>query len=1085
MATPEPPPGSGTVTVASQGAAAFVGDVYYLADGRTGDPILGWPPRPPPVGFSRGDARDGDDGPDAFGRTKAQREGDRVLLATNAADAARALRRFRDVCFPSSRMGGDGEAPTASDENDAVASLASAASRNRALGPSAYFPDPAFAARWGEVVNRPCGLSYRACARRRLRRPSDKPLLPHGVVVRSVPFARAYGNLTVGWTNAALAAKRGVAVSASARGDAADALFARGASDLDPDAVLGANPDIAGDGAAEALAPLLTGYEGFLPFAPFEEVTKKGAATARDPSGRRRFPGRLNPWLVDDITTAGTSVASRPDSTRARGESWRAVAARAAGRDAAEALSGPDSKTDVETRRDDDAVVGDEAAARRLRRRCEYRGFDDPFSGSEHELVDRIVAARASDRESVSVGECPRREGSERPPADTPVFSSPLVHVLASGAPAGRGGDATDASADDRVDASRAALSDEERVRDLAHTFPLGVKLAMKDEATGRFTVTSSQMYRPWFFKLEDLREMVRAAIKAEAETRVARNRARRDKTNRALAALLTAVCHTKPNPRLSGFQMPGLGVANRGAGSKGSGGVSGGVHPGGGGDDDEPEDDDDDDPRNEGLGDEDDGSLNDDDLMKEYMREMVKDGTAEDALGAWARDAARAAREARGDVAKGALRKIGDEATDADSASRRWMSNFLKTRADERDTYQQLDVSPAAHFGLVLAVTAFYAWNVARSFCGDALDRAFLKTNLGRWTLVIDTPLADAMEQVEVGSFEGVCCAAVAEAAVYDVARRYDGRARARSAALARARRGVAGAEDAARRAGVAEKTAAVAFARERDALVALELERERRGRKESKGANDAGVVSDEGSSPSVRVAARARRGGGPLRFVPALRRIPVLGERRTGTSAPAATGTRVAERDDEALERDIAAAMRSTSDAHAALLAARDRENACLGAEADARRAFAAAVAEDARDHVEKMRFGEAARDALARAERARRANANDDGAGKKTREEVTNAKQRDDGSNGSNEKEALENDGPSTSIGGDGVFAGRETATTTRASADSAAAPPMFVANLPDGSTLGDGTQATEDGSGARLRGFIGTDSYARLL
>ena len=95
------------------------------------------------------------------------------------------------------------------------------------------------------------------------------------------------------------------------------------------------------------------------------------------------------------------------------------------------------------------------------------------------------------------------------------------------------------------------------------------------------------------------------------------------------------------------------------------------------------------------------------------------------------------------------------------------------------------------------------------------------------------------------------------------------------------------------------------------------------------------------------------------------------------------------------------------------------------------------------------------------------------------------MTNAKRRDDGSNGSNEKEALENDGPSTSIGGDGVFAGRETATTTRASADSAAAPPMFVANLPDGSTLGDGTQATEDGSGARLRGFIGTDSYARLL
>ena len=202
------------MTVASQGAAAFVGDVYYLADGRTGDPILGWPPRPPPVGFSRGEKRDADDGPDAFGRTKAQREGDRVLLATNSADATRALRRFREQCFPSPPGGERDEEDD--DDDDAVASLASAAFRNRALGPSAYFPDRAFAAKWAEVVNRPCGLSYVKHGRRRLRRPSDKPLLPNGIAVQSVPFARAYGNLCVGWNNAALAAKRGVAASLSA-----------------------------------------------------------------------------------------------------------------------------------------------------------------------------------------------------------------------------------------------------------------------------------------------------------------------------------------------------------------------------------------------------------------------------------------------------------------------------------------------------------------------------------------------------------------------------------------------------------------------------------------------------------------------------------------------------------------------------------------------------------------------------------------------------------------------------------------------------------------------------------------------------
>jgi hypothetical protein len=65
--------------------------------------------------------------------------------------------------------------------------------------------------------------------------------------------------------------------------------------------------------------------------------------------------------------------------------------------------------------------------------------FDDAFSFSgkltPHEALDRLVAARAVDRESVSVGECPRRVPGprHRPPADTPVFSSPLVHVVAPG----------------------------------------------------------------------------------------------------------------------------------------------------------------------------------------------------------------------------------------------------------------------------------------------------------------------------------------------------------------------------------------------------------------------------------------------------------------------------------------------------------------------------------------------------------------------------------------------------------------------------------------------------------------------------
>ena len=1177
MATPDPPPGSGTVTVASQGAAAFVGDVYYLADGRTGDPILGWPPRPPPVGFSRGDARDGDDAPDAFGRTKAQREGDRVLLATNAADATRAMRRFRETCFPSRPTSASvGETRVSDDEARAVASLDSAATRNRALGPSAYFPDPAFARRWAEVVNRPCGLSYRAFARRRLRRPSDKPLLPHGVAIRAAPFARAYANLTVGWNNAALAAKRGLAPSASARRDAADALFAR--SDLDPSAVMGANPEIAGDGTAESVAPLLTGYEGFLPFAPFEDENAFGRTgregeergSARDPLANDGggFPRSINAWLADDLAAVESVDGSHYPETSG---SWRAVAARVGGLDAART----DSKTNREkTNRESGKDAADARGAW-------YRGFDESFDdGSEHERerFDRVVSARAVDRENVSVGECPRRAGAERPPADTPVFSSPLVHVVAVGGAAGRrdaerGFENVSVTGQVTGDSSRVVISENEGARDKksASEYPLGVKFATRDEATGNVAVTSAQMYRPWFLKLEDLREMVRAAIKTEAEARVARNRARREKTNRALAAMLTAVCHTKPNPRLSGFQMPGLDGANRGAGRGGSGGVTGGVSLGGGGDDDDDSEDDDDDPRNEGLEDDDDGSLNDDELMKEYMREMVKDGTAEDALGAWARDAARAAKEARENThPKG--RKNDEKADDLKSRlSRRWMPGFLKRRFDEKDTYQQLDISPAAHAGLVFAATLYYAWNVSRSFCGDALDRAFLKTNFGRWSLVIDTPLADAMEHVEIGSFEGVCCAAVAQAAASDVSRRYDAMAKARSATKARLRRDVASTTDASRRAVVAESAVAAAAERELDLLDALGDERNRReGNAGDEAGDDAETTlaiirrsarSDpkdvSGASGADVSPPRRYPRGGPLRGVPVLRRIPVLGAKRqdarkqkrepgrsdTATGGPAAddersssdddekkttkkvtvvvaprrrgdaeeTETRVPTRTDDErtstvptldLDRGILDARRARDEALAAWASAREHTMTCLRAENDAREALVGALSEDLRDNEEAFRFAEATRDALARAERARSANAavherRIEEAKKKTSSKKKNAfdvasfARERDGEDG----EASERDGapPSSAEGGvaasisekndDRGTAENATATTAHVSLATVSAPPLFVANLSEGGTLGDGTQAADDDSGALLRGFIGTGKYSR--
>ena len=178
-------------------------------------------------------------------------------------------------------------------------------------------------------------LSYRAFARRRLRRPSDKPRCCR-TAWRSAPRrSRAYANLTVGWNNAALAARRDLAPSASARRDAADALFAR--SDLDPSAVMGANPEIAGDGTAESVAPLLTGYEGFLPFAPFEDKNAFGRTgregergSARDPLANDGggFPRSINAWLADDLAAVESVDGSHYPETSG---SWRAVAARVGG----------------------------------------------------------------------------------------------------------------------------------------------------------------------------------------------------------------------------------------------------------------------------------------------------------------------------------------------------------------------------------------------------------------------------------------------------------------------------------------------------------------------------------------------------------------------------------------------------------------------------------------------------------------------------------------------------------------------------------------------------------------------------------
>ena len=124
--------------------------------------------------------------------------------------------------------------------------------------------------------------------------------------------------------------------------------------------------------------------------------------------------------------------------------------------------------------------------------------------------------------------------GPSNVPVDTPVFSSPLVHVVMPGGRGSGGGDGSTGFV--HVDGRGSILPGTVHKQEIETTkdpFPLGVKLAMRGDSG--ISVTNAQMYRPWFFNLEDLAAMVRAAIKKEASLRVAKNKTQRDVTRYVL----------------------------------------------------------------------------------------------------------------------------------------------------------------------------------------------------------------------------------------------------------------------------------------------------------------------------------------------------------------------------------------------------------------------------------------------------------------------------------------------------------------------------------------------------------------------
>ena len=441
---------------------------------------------------------------------------------------------------------------------------------------------------------------------------------------------------------------------------------------------------------------------------------------------------------------------------------------------------------------------------------------------------------------------------------------------------------------------------------------------------------------------------------------------------------------------------------------------------------------------------------------MQEYMREMLSDGTAEDALRSWARAAsARASGKS-------------DGGGDGDA--------------------HQLNVSPAAHAALVSLVTVCYGWSCVSAAIGNAWDRALCATEIGRWALTMDTPLSDAMDVTDVGSFEGLVATSAARGATGNLARR--------SIAATRAR----GRRDSRRTASRRRRTrrdARRSDARRNDAIAradailrAVDETRARRRRDETNvrrrlGRRRLGRISlriEPENRTSLRTTRRmGRRRGNVLRgdaegCSRGVRRRTetIFGrENRTGSdvgrenrsfASPSVSsrGGFSADVDpDEETAAEVSrlrgkydAALRewaSIRDELATLDARRRARDECTASELDAQ----------TEDGDEVRRFADAVVDALGEAERAKRDGAirSDDG-----------AIRSDDGAIRSDDG-AIRSDEEHLSRGNENAVSPDLEPHAPVLAEMSYGAPPMFVGDL-RGGVLGDGTQGASGPNGARF-------------
>ena len=668
------------VVVGGPGSPAFVGSVYYVA-GADDVPVPEWPPQLPRAGI--------------------------LPSSSSSSSTTKTSTTTSSTSAPPPRT-------------------------SKSLGASAYFLSKDLAERWRDVIRRPMGLRY--CQRRRLFRPSDIPL---GVVeVRRCSMGEAFGKLCVGWGNPVLATKMGFSAddvqmelaSALVQGWGAgeandakkrtktktgdeDAAAAAAAAAAASDAVETAQPPrartrrrrkVVGEGLSNALCALLTGYR-------FNAMKAPTAAEGEDPAAP---PPPPPPPPSENPVREGAFIAREIDEWIAE---MKHKTTKEKEKD--DAGGGPlfeagDVRTGVAVAADGSVATFRRAVnflTRRRRRGDVDAGPDARPSGDLFTSPPRWRApASIDDGDGDGDGEytpdeydkllaayADAHDGWKDPEhvVDKPVFSSSMIQVIVP-MPA-------DAMAANVAMLSASSKKPEEL-------------LAGYGDDGGAGTIGA--MYRPWFFNLDDLTAMLHKAMESEARTRAARNKQRREKIKKTLAQMVTALANTRANPKLGGWAAPGLsptggGGGGGGGGGRASGGGAGFFKPGSDGDDDD-----------EGQGeysddmDEDNEHLHDDDLMKEYMKEMAKDGGAEDMIGAWA--------------------------SAVQNANRRQDVDGVPMPVADKDK-PMINLSPAAHFALVAGVTAYFGWSCACDVIGAKFDEFLCRTYLGRVALTSDTPYA------------------------------------------------------------------------------------------------------------------------------------------------------------------------------------------------------------------------------------------------------------------------------------------------------------------------------------------------------